>query len=123
VVLGSAWNGRVQVLIDGGSPIGIEWNQAIQEADGYAIVNGAPNLENAYKLIDYAMQPKVLAKLAEYTGYAPLSKTAYQYIPANVVAVLPTTPERSQLAVVRDAVRWDANLDQITQGWDNFLVS
>ncbi len=40
----------------------------------------APNAENAYKFIDYILQPEISAKCYEYIGYYCTNKDAEQYI-------------------------------------------
>jgi len=122
-VTGMGWNGRIQVLIDGGSPMAIEWNQNIQSTDGLGITKGAPNLDNAYKLVDYSLQPDVLAKLAEYTGYSPLCDKSYPLIPAAVLDKLPATPERAKLGVVRDVAWWVENQADVDKRWLDLLVA
>lgn len=122
-VAGMGWNGRIQVMIDEGSPMAIEWNQNLQHVDGLGIAAGAPNLDNAYRLVDYSLQPDVLAKLAEYTGYSPLNDKSYPLIPAAVLAKMPATPERASLGVVRDVSWWVANQAEVDRRWQEFLVS
>ncbi|WP_432826503.1 ABC transporter substrate-binding protein [Dactylosporangium sp. CA-092794] len=121
-VLGMGWNGRIQVLKDGGSPMEIEWNQNLQSTDGLGITKGAPNLDNAYKLVDYSLQPAVLAKLAEYTGYSPLCDKSYPLIPQAVLDKLPATPERAKLGVVRNVEWWVKNQAEVDKRWLEFLV-
>ncbi|MFY1634877.1 ABC transporter substrate-binding protein [Solwaraspora sp. WMMB335] len=122
-VAGLGWNGRIQVLMDGGSPMAIEWNENLQHTDGLGITKGAPNLDNAYQLVDYSLQPDVLARLAEYTGYSPLCDKSYDLIPAEVIEKLPATPERAQLGVVRDVTWWVENQAEVDRRWQEFLVS
>lgn len=44
------------------------------------IPSDAPNAENAYKFIDYILQPEVSAQCFEYLGYYCTNKDAEQYI-------------------------------------------
>lgn len=52
-VLAICNNGRVAIAAQEGYPVGIAWGLQIQEADYIYIPKGAPNLENAQKLIAY----------------------------------------------------------------------
>ena len=44
------------------------------------IPSDAPNAENAYKFMDYILQPEVAAQCFEYLGYYCTNKDAEQYI-------------------------------------------
>lgn len=52
--------------------------------DSLCIPNGAPHVENAYKWINYMLEPKVAAATASYTRYATPNQAAFRLIPANV---------------------------------------
>ncbi len=123
VVLGSVWNGRIQVLIDGGAPLAIEWNQAKRELQAIAIVKKAPNLENAYKLIDYTLQPKVMAEFAKRIGYGPANRKAFEHIDEKTAAKLPTSPEHLKLSFAASAQWWVDNTKMITDRWQEFLLA
>ena len=47
---------------------------------GQFIPSDAPNAENAYKFMDYILQPEVSAQCFEYMGYYCTNKDAEQYI-------------------------------------------
>lgn len=49
--------------------------------DNMAIVKNAPHLTNAYKFINFILQPKVAAEIAEFSGYSTPNQTAKQYLP------------------------------------------
>lgn len=75
-VFGYNANGRVQVLIDAGVNLGIEWGQALWKFDIWYVLKGAPNKDNAMKLIAYASQPVPQAEMARLTGYSPTNSVA-----------------------------------------------
>ncbi|HEY9732612.1 MAG TPA: spermidine/putrescine ABC transporter substrate-binding protein [Drouetiella sp.] len=52
--------------------------------DSLCIPTGAPHVENAYKWIDYMLEPKVAAATASYTRYATPNQEAFKLIPQNV---------------------------------------
>jgi len=122
VVMGSIWNGRIQTLIDGGAPLAIEWNQASLQVQAVAILKGAPNLENAYKYLDFALQPKPQAEFARIIGYGPVNRKAFQYIDAKTAGRLPTSPEHLRTSFVTDASWWIENIAKISERWQSFLL-
>ena len=122
VVLGAVWNGRLQTLIDGGVPLAIEWNQAQRLNQGFSILKGAPNVGNAQRLIDYSMQPAVLAKFAQMSGYGPLNLKAYDHLDAKVAANLPTSAEHLKTSFQMDAQWWVSNAKTVSDRWQEFLL-
>jgi len=52
--------------------------------DSLCIPNGAPHVENAYKWINYMLEPQVAAATASYTRYATPNQAAFKLIPTNV---------------------------------------
>ncbi len=52
--------------------------------DSLCIPNGAPHVENAYKWINYMLEPEVAAATASYTRYATPNQAALKLIPAEV---------------------------------------
>ncbi len=52
--------------------------------DSFCIPNGAPHVANAYKWINYMLEPEVAAATASYTRYATPNELALKLLPANV---------------------------------------
>lgn len=123
VVLGSVWNGRIQALIDRGAPLAIEWNQAQRILQVFAVPNGAPNRDHAYQLIDYMLSPEVQAKFAEIIGYGPVNQKAFDHIDPDTAAKLPTSPEHMEISFANDAQWWFENRDEVSERWQEFLLS
>lgn len=48
--------------------------------DLLAIPADAPNMENAYKFIDFMMQPEVIAAATNYTGYANANAASKPFV-------------------------------------------
>lgn len=121
--IGGTYNGRVQELATAGKPVAIQWNQAELLNQGFGVTKGAPNAENAWKLIDYSLQPKVLAEFATLIGYGPLSTDAYQYISDDVSKILPTSPDKVENSFNQDAQWWSDNLPEVQSRWQKLLLS
>lgn len=117
-VAGGLWNGRVPT--SGG--YAIEWNQAMRLKQYWAIVKGAPNPDNALKLIDFALQPKPQADLAHYIAYGPTNKKAYQYVAAADAAKLPSSPDHFMIGFDEDAEWWAAHLTEVTSRWQSWII-
>ncbi len=122
VVLGSVWSGRILPLVDEKAPVAIEWNQSSRQLQTLCILKGAPNLENAYKYIDFAMQPKQQAEMARLSGYGPINKKAFDHIDAQTAARLPTSPEHLKISYATNAEWWVAHRAEIAEKWQAFLL-
>jgi putative spermidine/putrescine transport system substrate-binding protein len=121
-VMGSVWSGRILPLIDAKAPLAIEWNQSSRLLQALCILKGAPNLENAYKYIDYAMQPKQQADLARLTGYGPTNKKAFAFLDAQEANRLPTSPEHLKISFATDARWWVTHQTEIANKWQAFVL-
>ena len=73
VVIGQTWDGPAISLKKAGDPISYQAPKegAIGWVDGFAIVKGAKNLEQAYAWLKYIHTPEASAKAAENSGYNP----------------------------------------------------
>jgi putative spermidine/putrescine transport system substrate-binding protein len=121
-VLGSIWNGRAQTLMQQGAPIDVEWNEAQRFVQGLAILKNSKNIEGAYKLIDYSLQPKVQSALVQRVAYGPTNRKAFDTIPANLAKMMPTSPENMARSFANDAVWWSKNGKAVAERWQEFLL-
>lgn len=122
VVLGSLWTNRAAVLRKDGAPIGIEWNQAMRLAEHSGIVKNAPNRDNAYKLLDYSLSPEAQARTLPALGLSPSNKRAFESIPAEEAALLPTADKNMPLGFDQDASWWLKHREEVAQRWEEFLL-
>lgn len=118
---GVIWNGRLQVPIDSGYAGAIEWNQAERLYQCFSIPKYSQHPENAYKFIDFALQPKVLAEFAAGIYYGPTNKLSYKYISNKVANLLPTSPEHEAISFAQNASWWVDNFDAVTNAWEKFV--
>lgn len=121
-VLGAIWNGRAQTLIEQGAPIGIEWNQAQRYVQGLAIMKNSKNIEGAYKLLDYSLQPSVQSALVKRVAYGPSNRRAFENISPELAAMMPTSPENLARSFESDSVWWSQNGRDVAERWQEFLL-
>jgi putative spermidine/putrescine transport system substrate-binding protein len=117
VVASSIWNGRAAALIDKRAPITLEWAGARRQANAWTIPKGAKNVENAHKLIDFALRPDVQAHVATLIPYGPVAKSAQSRVPADVQKVLPTAPGVLEKGFDLDVEWWLDNQDAVLKRW------
>lgn len=121
-VLGSLWTNRAAVLQKSGAPVGIEWNQAMRLAEHSGVVRGAPNRDNAYRLLDYSLTPEAQARTLPALGLSPSNKRAFDIIPAEEAALLPTSEKNIAVGFDQDAGWWLKNRAEVAKRWEEFLL-
>lgn len=67
----------------GGAPLAFSLEQNTFYTECLAILKGAPNKENAMKLVAYFLRPEVQARVLEPLGLMPVSKKAAQMVSAE----------------------------------------
>lgn len=106
--IGSSWNGRIDGANEQGAHIGKSWNQGILQWAGWAIPRGAANSENAQKYIAFMSRPEPQARFSELITYGPTNSLAFNHIPAERAALLPTAPAVKNLQIVQNYTFWNA---------------
>src|SRR5215467_4735893 len=122
VVLGSIWNGRLQAVADKGAPLAIEWNEAMLQSQYWAVMKGAKNAENAQRFIEFACQPQIQAAHAKQIPYGPTNRQAFKFIPADVAARLPSSPELKAKAFLQNGSWWADNRSKVSERWAQWLL-
>ena len=93
VILGSLWTNRVLALKKDGAPVDIEWGQNMRLHEYSAVLKGAPNRDNALRLIDYATSAEAQAATLPVIGLSPANAKAFALLDPSVTATLPGSPE------------------------------
>lgn len=130
VELGSAWNGRIQALIDEDLPVGINWNQGILQWDLMYVPKGAPNAENAMKLLAFMSRAEQQGIFAQNIAYGPSNSDAYEFIPEDRAAILPTAPDLVEQLIPQDYAFWNSvdsesgkkMVDVAAERWSEWLI-
>lgn len=102
VDLGSAFNGRIATLQDGGLPVVLEWNQGFLLLDYFVIPKGGPNPTNAQRFIAFLSRPDNQAAFATLMPYGPTNALAYQRLDPARAAMLPSHPRNLAKQIVID---------------------
>ena len=53
--------------------------------DTIAILKNAPNLENAYRFIDFLLKPEIAAKITNFTSYPIANNKSYKYLDKEII--------------------------------------
>ncbi|WP_214106253.1 ABC transporter substrate-binding protein [Acrocarpospora catenulata] len=123
-VMGNCYNGRVLNAKTAGQPIDMAWGQQVIYTEYLVIVKGAPNRENAQRLLAYMVSKEHNGRLAGQIAYGPTNPKA---------TVDPSSPFRSALPSEHmldgddaplsvDNAWWAANMDMVGKKWDAFVA-
>jgi putative spermidine/putrescine transport system substrate-binding protein len=115
-------NGRVEDLRAGGKPIGIQWNQGVLNLVYMVVPKGAPNPENARKLLEFMSRPDRQAELAELILFGPVNQDAYALLDESVRDRLPNAPAHAEQQIVLDADWWGENREKIDATWNEIVL-
>jgi putative spermidine/putrescine transport system substrate-binding protein len=119
----SIWSGRVLTLQGQGAPIDMNWAGGMYEPAHWVVPKGAPNKDNAFKLIEYSLQPEVQAKLWGNYPEGPTNSKAFDSITAKQAKLLPTNPQWADSQFLMDSAWWGANEDDVFKKWNAFVLS
>src|SRR5262249_4617627 len=122
VLLGSIWNGRIQTAIDKGSPLAIEWNEAMLITQVWAILKTPPNPSEAQRFVEFACQPEIQAALAKESPYGPSNRQAFKSIPGNISPRLPSSPEHLAQGFLQNSQWWADNRQSVSERWSQWLL-
>ncbi|MER8809613.1 ABC transporter substrate-binding protein [Mesorhizobium australicum] len=124
-----SYDGRALSLINEGSPIEINRNQAKLTTDYWVIPKGSPNAQNAQKFLEITGRADRQAAFAELIAQAPTNKNAFKAIPDNVARKLASHPDYAASSFALDA-KWYAeagpdgkpNKDGLVERWNEWIL-
>jgi putative spermidine/putrescine transport system substrate-binding protein len=121
--MGALWSTRAAAAQDQGAPIALQWNQNALLVQAYGIPNGARNLGNAKKFIDYASSAESQSRwLAKYKAI-PVNTKAYGATSKDLIDPATKTPWTRSKGFVLDIVWWAQNREKVGQVWSKWIIS
>lgn len=117
--MGLLWISRAAPLKAEGQPVGISFDQSFLLADTMQVLRGAPNAENARKLLEwYLKSPTAQAEFAEKSGMIPIGLQAKTLMSSTARGLLPPDGERG---VPYDGPWINANQAVMLERWNKWL--
>ncbi|MCM8745842.1 ABC transporter substrate-binding protein [Thermomicrobium sp. CFH 73360] len=124
VDLTDAWIARIQFLIEQGSTVlGYTWNQGRLSSDSLVIPRGSKNVDVAHDFINFALRPEIQRGFAMIYPDGPANKRAFEALPPERVAVLPSAPQNKALQVYPDYQWWAEHLDAVVERWNAWVAA
>lgn len=120
--LGQIWLTRAKALKNEGLPIAWSYQASFLVGDRIALIKGAPNRENALKLVEFWLaNPQVQAKACDVLSCTPPSVKALSMMSQQSRASMPTSAELSDSVVIPDAEWINANAATLLQRWNSWV--
>ena len=118
-----AWIARIQILIEQGSTVlGYTWNQGRLSSDSLVIPRGSKNVDVAHDFINFALRPEIQRAFAMIYPDGPANKVAFEALPAERLAVLPSAPQNKALQVYPDYQWWADHLDEVVERFNAWVA-
>lgn len=123
VVMTSVYNGRIDAANKNDKKnFGMVWDGALYTLDSWVILKGSPNVEAAYKFLDFVGKAENQAKLSEGIAYGTSNKKAADLVPPAVLADLPTAPANMKNAIEISTGFWLENIDRLTERFNKWAA-
>ncbi len=119
----SAWNGRITKLATEGTPAAIVWNGGGLKLSYSAIIKGTKHGDAAHAYLSYlTTSPQRAAAFAKMVPYPGFVKGLYDELPAEMGRHLPSHPDNAAKQFATDAKFWAANLSELKERWEAWLL-
>lgn len=120
VVTAMGWNGRITALQKQGLPIGIEWNQGLMYPSCWVVLKGSKKRDLAMKFLDYTLDPKRQAIIADELGYGGTNVEAAKYTDPKTIT--PTSEGIFEKQFSLDPEWLAKNQKDIIEKWETWLA-
>lgn len=123
VVMSSSYNGRITGFNNTeGKNFKFLWDGSVSAIDSWTVLKGSANKAAAMDFIAFASKPESQAKLPKFIAYGLTNKKANDLVPADLQAVLPTTPENLARSVPIDVDFWVENIEPLTERFNAWVA-
>lgn len=126
VAMEACFTHRVQGLVDSGlSRIGILFDGARLQTEYFFVWKNAPNRDNAMKFLAYVAEAEPQAAWAQIGNTGPVNPKAFEIIPKDIAAKLPTSPDYDTWAkndewYAADSGNGKTNRELLEERWSNW---
>ncbi len=122
VFLAIATTAEIPELVEQGVPVAISWNQAICGYDNWYILRGSRNREAAQRLLAYMQDAQRQAEFMKRVYFGMPNRKAYEYLPPEVAAGLPTGADHVDQLVFLSEIWWSQNRIQVIERFNEWRL-
>jgi putative spermidine/putrescine transport system substrate-binding protein len=105
---------------DQSTNLGFSFDQTLNGIEYLAVLKNAPNKENAFKFLAFAMKPENQASCMEVKGGAPISRKSYPLLSQGALKWLPDLKSKNN-AYINDTW-WASNLEPLERRFKEWLL-
>jgi putative spermidine/putrescine transport system substrate-binding protein len=114
-------NGVIAAANENGARLKEVWSQNLRDTDYWVILKGTPNLDAAYKFLDFVNDPELQMFVAEADSAGMSNKATNGLLDRATLAALPTAPQNVAQSVRIDANFWREHYDRLSQRFARWL--
>jgi putative spermidine/putrescine transport system substrate-binding protein len=122
LVMDSAWHNRILEIQGEGAAVNFVWDGAALAGDSWIIPRGAPNRDVAMDFINFATRPEPCAAFSTFAPFGPVNKGAFNILPPEIAANLPSSPDLRTRQFVLDYEWWFTHLDTVSPRFEDWLA-
>jgi putative spermidine/putrescine transport system substrate-binding protein len=100
----------------------IAWNQEILSFDHWVIMKGSPNLDAAYKFLNFYARPEIEKDFPNYIPNGQPNKDTSKLIAKDMAPNMPTNPDYLPHALQFDAKFWLDSTDKLTDRFNKWVA-
>ncbi|MFC4055868.1 ABC transporter substrate-binding protein [Actinomadura syzygii] len=119
----SIFSGRIGELKQKGAPLDFTWNGGMFQLAAWSVVKGAPNKENAFKLMEFSVRPDIQASVWSKYPNGPSNAKALDLMDKEFAKTLPSHPQNVEVQFLQDAEWWGKNRDTVLKRFQEFSKS
>ncbi len=90
--------------------------------DYWVIPKGHPELDLAYKFLEYASRPEVMGNQSKYISYGPTVTAAVPFIDPAILKDLPTSPENTKNYLNANFQFWADRGEELEERFEAWLL-
>lgn len=124
VVMTDVYNGRITATdkADKTKHYKIVWNEQLFTMDSWVILKGSPNVESAYKLLDFMSDPAREAQFPKYVAAGMPNKKANALIDKDILPDLPTAEGNFKNVLEINVPFWLENYDKLNDRYTKWAA-
>jgi putative spermidine/putrescine transport system substrate-binding protein len=122
VLMTAAPNGRVTVANrTEHHNFGVQWSGALLSLDWWVVPKGSAFLRAAQQFLYFVGTPAIEARMVAVVPYPGMAKGVADFIPPELQAVSPISPQNAQAMVAVDESFWRDNQDKLSARFTSWL--
>ncbi|RVB80589.1 MULTISPECIES: ABC transporter substrate-binding protein [unclassified Mesorhizobium] len=117
------WNGRIIAAMDAGAPFKINYKDGLLDIDCYAVLKGAPHVDNAIKFVSEISKAEYVKDLPKYIAYGSPNLKANPSYDETTLDRLTTSPQNVKEQYTTDFDFWGKYGTTLSEAFDHMLAS